>query len=74
MKEFNLTSELRADLIEFLVHRYLENMSTRDLERFYLDTQSEYLSGYSNEELLDAVEDYSTDDEFNDFRRKLLCD
>jgi len=50
-----LAYDQRSRLIEMVVESYLDNMSGRDLERFFSDVQSDYLSEYSDEELLQAV-------------------
>jgi len=60
----SLTPEKREYLVEFLANRYLDNMSVRDLERFFLDVQLDYLSSYNDEELIGEIEDYSTSEEY----------
>ena len=60
-----LTPEQRASLIALVSQRYLDSMDLRDLERFFLDVQEEYLQDYTDAELLGEVEDYTDPDEFN---------
>ena len=60
-----LTSEQRASVISLIAQRYLDSMDLRDLERFFLDTQEEYLHDYTDAELVGELEDYMETDEFN---------
>lgn len=60
----SLTDEQRERLIEFIAERYLDGMSSRDLERFFLDIQTDYLGQYTDEELITEVEDMTTDEEY----------
>jgi hypothetical protein len=60
----SLTDEKREVLIELLAQRYLDSMSGRDLERFFLDIQAEYLREYTDAELIGEIEDYTTNEEF----------
>ena len=60
----SLTDEKRAALIDLLAQRYLDSMSGRDLERFFLDIQTEYLQDYTDAELIEGIEDYTTEEEF----------
>jgi hypothetical protein len=62
----SLTVEQRDYLIDLVAMRYLDSMNGRDLERFFLDTQAEYLREYTDEELLGAVEDVTDEDEYNE--------
>ena len=41
----------RTDMINQLVASYLEEMSLRDLERYFLDAQREALASYDDAEL-----------------------
>jgi hypothetical protein len=41
-------------------------MSGRDLERFFLDIQTEYLQDYTDTELISEIEDYTTNEEFEE--------
>jgi hypothetical protein len=40
-------------------------MDGRDLERFFLDIQGEYLAEYTDAELLGAVDDVLDEEEYN---------
>ena len=60
-----LTPEQRASVIALVAQRFLDCMDLRDLERFFLDVQEEYLQDYTDAELLGEVEDYTDTDEFN---------
>ena len=62
----SLTDEKRAALIELLAQRYLDGMSGRDLERFFLDLQTEYLQEYTDAELIGEIEDMTSDEEFEE--------
>jgi hypothetical protein len=61
-----LSTEQRERLVDLIAERYLENMDVRDLERFFLDVQTEYLSGYTDGELLSEVEDVTDDFEYEE--------
>ncbi len=67
----SLTDEKREALIELLAQRYLDSMSLRDLERFFLDIQTEYLQEYTDAELIGEVEDYTTEEEFEELINEL---
>lgn len=60
----SLTPEKREALIEFMAQRWLDGMDGRDLERFFLDIQTEYLGEYSDQELINELEDITDEDEF----------
>ena len=62
----SLTVEQRDRLIDLVATRYLDGMDLRDLERFFFDIQAEYLKEYTDEELLGAVEDVTSEDEYNE--------
>jgi hypothetical protein len=62
----SLIPEKREALIELLAQRYLDGMSGRDLERFFLDIQAEYLQEYTDAELIEGIEDYTTEEEFQE--------
>ena len=61
-----LSTEQRDRLVDLIAERYLENMDVRDLERFFIDVQTEYLSGYTDGELLSEVEDVTDDFEYEE--------
>jgi hypothetical protein len=62
----SLTPEQREHLIDLVATRYLDGMDYRDLERFFFDTQADYLNEYTDEELLGAVEDVTGQDEYEE--------
>ncbi len=68
-----LSIEQRERLVDLITERYLENMDVRDLERFFLDVQTEYLSGYTytDEELLSEIDDVTTEDEYEEIINEL---
>ena len=39
-------------------------MDMRDLERFFLDIQTDYLRDYSDEELIGEIEDVTSEEDF----------
>jgi hypothetical protein len=59
-----MTPEKRSALVEWLVERYLDGMSTRDLERFFVDIQLDYIGSYTDEELIGEIEDNTTEEEY----------
>jgi hypothetical protein len=61
-----LTVEQRDHLIDLVAIRYLDGMNVKDLERFFYDIQRNYMQEYTDEELLDAVEDVTDEDEYNE--------
>jgi hypothetical protein len=64
--EITLTVEQRDYLIDLVAIRYLDGMNVKDLERFFYDIQRNYMQEYTDEELLDAVEDVTDEDEYNE--------
>jgi hypothetical protein len=62
----SLTDEQRDRLIDLVATRYLDGMDLRDLERFFYDIQRDYLQEYTDEELLETVEDVTDEDEYNE--------
>ena len=62
----SLTDEQRAHIAELVAERYLDSMDGRDLERFFRDIQLEYLKEYTDCELLDALEDVTNEEEFDE--------
>jgi hypothetical protein len=62
----SLTVEQRDRLIDLVATRYLDGMDYRDLERFFFDVQAEYLKEYTDQELLEVVEDVTGEDEYNE--------
>jgi hypothetical protein len=68
---FPFSTEQRERLIDLIAERYLENMDVRDLERFFLDVQTEYLTNYDDGELLSEVEDVTADYEYEEIINEL---
>ena len=67
----SLTAEQRDRLIDLVAERYLDGMDGRDLERFFLDIQTDYLNEYTDEELLGAVEDVFQNDNIEEILNEL---
>jgi hypothetical protein len=63
----SLTAEQRERAKDLLCERWLESMTLRDLEVYFYDTNREYLESYSEAELISELEDYTTDEEFQEF-------
>jgi len=59
-----LTPEKRSALVEWLVERYLDGMTTGDLARFFIDIQLDYIGSYTDEELIGEIEDNATEEEY----------
>ena len=59
-----MTPDQREDLKHQLAYRWLDQMSLRDLERVFLETQVDYLESYTDEELLAEIEDNFMEAEF----------
>jgi hypothetical protein len=55
-----------------ITERYLDQMNGRDLERFFLDVQGDYLSEYTDSELLREVDDVLEEEEYSGWLRVLL--
>jgi hypothetical protein len=67
----SLTVEKRAALIELLAQRYLDSMSLKDLERFFVDVQNGYLQECTDSELIGEVEDCTSNEEFEELFSEL---
>jgi hypothetical protein len=65
LTSLSLTDRQREVLSEFIALRYLESMDMKDLERFFIDTQRDYLKDYTDEELIGEIEDLTETEEFN---------
>jgi hypothetical protein len=68
----SLTDEQRDRLIDLVATRYLDGMDLRDLERFFYDIQRDYLQEYTDEELLETVEDVTDEDEYNEVINEIV--
>ncbi len=62
----SLTDAQRENLIELVSERYLQSMDGRDLERFFLDIQGEYLAEYTDAELLEEVDNVLDNEEYQE--------
>lgn len=62
----SLTNEQRDSLAEHIALRYLDQMDGRDLERFFIDVQLEYMREYTDTELIGELEDLMDAEEFNE--------
>ena len=60
-----LTEEQRKYISELIAIRYLDGMSNRDLETFFLDAQRGYLDEYTTDELLTELSELVDEDEFD---------
>jgi len=54
-----------------LVERYLDGMTIRDLERFFIDIQLDYIGSYTDEELIGEIEDMSTQEEYTELLNEI---
>lgn len=66
-----LSIEQRERLIELAAERYLQQMDLRDLETFFLETQIEFLQDYADSELLETIEDLTSDFEYEEIVNEL---
>ena len=55
----------RETLAEFIALKYLDAMDVRDLERFFIDVQMQYLGDYTDEEMIAEIENIVETEEFN---------
>ena len=62
----SLTDEQREYISDLIATRYLDQMDGRDLERFFFDVQIEYLKEYTDDELVNALEDVTDEEEFDE--------
>ena len=60
-----LTEEQRKYISELIAIRYLDGMSNRDLETFFLDAQRSCLDEYTTDELLSELVELVDEDEFD---------
>ena len=61
-----LTEEQRERLESFVAEKYLDSLSNIDLERFFLEVQTQYLQDYTDTELLEEVENFVTKGELEE--------
>jgi len=67
----SLTPEKRSALVEWLIERYLDGMTTRDLAQFFIDIQLDYIGSYTDEELIGEIEDMSTQEEYTELLNEI---
>jgi hypothetical protein len=65
LTSLSLTDRQREVLSEFIALRYLDSIDVKNLERFFFETQMEYLKDYTDEELIGEIEDLTETEEFN---------
>ena len=67
MKEVNkeFTPNFIRELKSFLVERYVDNMSTKDLVQYVMDDLDRYYENMSDVEFIDEAQDY-WEDHFDD--------
>ncbi len=58
-----MSDSQRKALCEYIALRYLDSMDYKDLERFFLDIQLDYLKEYQDEELISEIEDMLDEEE-----------
>ena len=61
----DLTYEQRSRISEFLAEYWLNAMSLRDLERYFLEDNLEFLKGYADDELLQELEGLTDEEQYN---------
>ena len=61
----SLTDDQRDYIADLIATRYLDQMDSRDLERFFFDVQMDYLKEYTDDELVNALEDVTDEEEFD---------
>jgi hypothetical protein len=61
----DLTHEQRSRISEFLAEYWLNAMSLRDLERYFLEDNLEFLKGYADDELLQELEGLTDEEQYN---------
>jgi hypothetical protein len=65
LTSLSLTDRQREVLSEFIALRYLDSIDVKDLERFFFETQMEYLKDYTDDELIGEIENMVETEEFN---------
>ena len=61
MKKTKFTPELISELKSFLVERYVDNMSTKDLVAYVMDDLDRYYENMSDVEFIDEAQNYWED-------------
>ena len=58
LEKFGMTHNQIRELKAFLVERYVDNMSTKDLVQYVFDDMIQYVDNQSDVEFLDEAEQY----------------
>ena len=61
LKEFGMTHNQLWELRKFLVERYVDNMSTKDLVAYVMDDLDRYYHAMSDTEFVDEAKNYWED-------------
>mgnify|MGYP005656687603 CR=1 FL=1 len=75
LEKFGMTHNQIVELKAFLVERYVDNMSTKDLVQYVMDDLDRYYEKMSDAEFLDEAENYWEDsfgevvDEIQDYMK-----
>jgi len=75
LEKFGMTHNQLQELRSFLVERYVDNMSTKDLVEYVYNDMSHYVEGQSDEAFIKDCMDY-WDDSFTDIVEEVkeICD
>ena len=65
LEKFGMTHNQLQELRSFLVERYVDNMSTKDLVAYVMDDLDRYYENMSDEEFVDEAQNY-WDDYYDD--------
>ena len=65
LKEFGMTQNQLWELRKFLVERYVDNMSTKDLVAYVMDDLDRYYEKMSDVQFIDEAQNY-WEDHFDD--------
>ena len=65
LEKFGMTHNQLQELRSFLVERYVDNMSTKDLVAYVMDDLDRYYNKMEDKEFLDQASDY-WEDHFSD--------
>jgi len=65
LEKFGMTHNQLQELRSFLVERYVDNMSTKDLVAYVMDDLDRYYENMSDAEFIDEAENY-WEDHFDD--------
>ena len=77
MNKTKFTPKLISELKSFLVERYVDNMSTKDLVAYVMDDLDRYYEDMSDAEFIDEAKNYwedSYDEVVEDIKEYADCD